>query len=111
MAKIAVIYYSATGNAHAVAHALGEGAETAGAEVRIRKVRELAPDEAIATNPKWVAHREATGHIEEATLAYLRLTGRSEEHIALTEAYFREQGMFHTPDAAEAEVIADPPSP
>jgi NAD(P)H dehydrogenase (quinone) len=71
MAKISVIYYSATGNAHAVAHALGEGAETAGAEVRIRKVRELAPDEAIATNPKWVAHREATGHIEEATLADL----------------------------------------
>ena len=34
---------------------------------------------------------------------YLRLTGRSEEQIALVEAYYREQGMFHTPDAPEAE--------
>ncbi len=40
--------------------------------------------------------------VDRETLAYLRLTGRSEEHIALTEAYFREQGLFHTPDAPEA---------
>jgi aconitate hydratase len=41
--------------------------------------------------------------VDQETLKYLRLTGRSEEHIALTEAYFREQGLFHTPDAPEAE--------
>jgi len=41
--------------------------------------------------------------VDQETLKYLRLTGRSEEHIALTEAYFREQGLFHTPDAQEAE--------
>jgi aconitate hydratase len=41
--------------------------------------------------------------VDQETLKYLRLTGRSEEHIALTEAYFREQGLFHTPDAHEAE--------
>src|ERR1700735_3301426 len=41
--------------------------------------------------------------VDAETLKYLRLTGRSEEHIALTEAYFREQGLFHTPDAPEAE--------
>jgi aconitate hydratase len=40
--------------------------------------------------------------VDQETLKYLRLTGRSEEHIALTEAYFREQGLFHTPDAPEA---------
>jgi aconitate hydratase len=41
--------------------------------------------------------------VDAETLKYLRLTGRSEEHIALTEAYFRAQGLFHTPEAPEAE--------
>jgi len=41
--------------------------------------------------------------VDAETLKYLRLTGRSEEHIELTEAYFRAQGLFHSPDAPEAE--------
>ncbi|HZY60942.1 MAG TPA: aconitate hydratase [Edaphobacter sp.] len=41
--------------------------------------------------------------VDAETLNYLRLTGRSEEQIALVEAYYREQGLFHTPDAPEAE--------
>ena len=41
--------------------------------------------------------------VDNETLKYLRLTGRTEEHIALVEAYFREQGLFHTPSAPEAE--------
>ena len=44
--------------------------------------------------------------VDAETLNYLRLTGRSEEHIALTEAYYRAQGMFHTADAPEAEYSA-----
>src|SRR6202012_2618060 len=40
--------------------------------------------------------------VDAETLRYLRMTGRSEEHIALVEAYYREQGMFHTAEAAEA---------
>ena len=36
--------------------------------------------------------------IDEATIDYLRLTGRSEEQIALVEAYAKEQGLWH--DAA-----------
>jgi len=40
--------------------------------------------------------------IDEETLNYLRLTGRSEEQIALVEAYARAQGMFHTADSPEA---------
>ncbi len=35
--------------------------------------------------------------IDEATLAYLRLTGRPEAQIALTEAYAKEQGLWHDP--------------
>src|SRR5579863_2003331 len=41
--------------------------------------------------------------IDKETLRYLRLTGRSEEQIALVEAYSREQGMFHDEKTAEAE--------
>ncbi len=44
--------------------------------------------------------------VDAETLRYLRLTGRTEEHIELVEAYYREQGMFHTADAAEAEYSA-----
>ena len=40
--------------------------------------------------------------IDEETLAYLRLTGRSEELVALVEAYAKEQGMFRGPDSPEA---------
>jgi aconitate hydratase len=35
--------------------------------------------------------------IDDETLAYLRLTGRSEAHIALVEAYAKEQGLWHDP--------------
>ncbi|GAA3614153.1 aconitate hydratase AcnA [Marihabitans asiaticum] len=33
--------------------------------------------------------------IDEVTLDYLRLTGRSDEQVALVEAYAKEQGMWH----------------
>ncbi|MFI3891842.1 aconitate hydratase AcnA [Kocuria rhizophila] len=35
--------------------------------------------------------------IDQVTLDYLKLTGRSEEQIALIEAYTKEQGMWHDP--------------
>jgi len=46
--------------------------------------------------------------IDKETLKYLRLTGRSEEQIALVEAYSREQGLFHdekTPEAEYSELL------
>jgi aconitate hydratase len=36
--------------------------------------------------------------IDDETLTYLRLTGRSEESVALVEAYAKAQGMWHDPD-------------
>jgi len=39
--------------------------------------------------------------VDGATLEYLRFTGRPEEQIALVEAYMKEQGLFHAPDARE----------
>ncbi len=41
--------------------------------------------------------------VDAETLRYLRLTGRSEEQISLVETYYKEQGLFHTADAEEAE--------
>ncbi|HKA06384.1 MAG TPA: aconitate hydratase AcnA [Gemmataceae bacterium] len=40
--------------------------------------------------------------VDAETLNYLRYTGRSESQVKLVEAYFKEQGMFHTKGAAEA---------
>jgi aconitate hydratase len=36
--------------------------------------------------------------VDDATLDYLRMTGRPPERIALVEAYCKEQGLFHDPD-------------
>lgn len=66
--KLALIYYSATGTTYRLARGIEEGAKEAGAEVRLRKVRELAPEEAIASNEGWAAHRLETQDIAEATL-------------------------------------------
>ena len=41
--------------------------------------------------------------VDAETLRYLRLTGRSEEQIALVEDYYMEQGLFHILGSAEAE--------
>ncbi|MBB4961797.1 aconitate hydratase [Micromonospora polyrhachis] len=37
--------------------------------------------------------------IDEETVRYLKLTGRSEEQVALVEAYAKEQGLWHDPAA------------
>ncbi|QSB04136.1 aconitate hydratase AcnA [Natronoglycomyces albus] len=40
--------------------------------------------------------------LDEQTTDYLRMTGRTEEEIALVEAYAKEQGMWHDPKAEPA---------
>ncbi|HEX8352568.1 MAG TPA: NAD(P)H:quinone oxidoreductase [Pyrinomonadaceae bacterium] len=66
--KVAVIYYSSTGTTYRLARAVAEGAEGTGAEVRLRKVKELAPEEAIASNEGWSEHRREAEDVAEATL-------------------------------------------
>jgi NAD(P)H dehydrogenase (quinone) len=66
--KVAIIYYSATGTVHALARACAEGAEKAGATVRLRKVAELAPPEAIDARPEWGQHLRDTADVPEAVL-------------------------------------------
>ena len=68
-AHIAVIYYSAGGHVHQLARAVAEGAGEGGAEVRLRRVHELADAEAIAANPAWQAHHDTVAvEVPEAQL-------------------------------------------
>ena len=67
-ARIAVVYYSATGNVHRLAHALAEGAGGEGAEVRVRHVEELASELVISQNQYWGRHRS---EVEDEPVASL----------------------------------------
>jgi NAD(P)H dehydrogenase (quinone) len=65
--NVAVVYYSSTGTTHAMAERLSQAAEKAGAEVRLRQVAELAPDEVVASVDAWARHREQTKDLQVAT--------------------------------------------
>ena len=56
MTKLSIIYYSGFGSTHAMAARLAATAEAAGAEVRLRRVRETAPDEVVQSVDAWAAH-------------------------------------------------------
>ena len=44
--------------------------------------------------------------VDEESLRYLSLSGRSDEQVALVEAYMKAQGMFHSADQPDAEYSA-----
>ena len=56
MTKLSIIYYSSYGTAHAMASRIADTAEKHGAEVRLRRVRETAPDEVVQSVEGWAAH-------------------------------------------------------
>ncbi|MEV6567237.1 NAD(P)H:quinone oxidoreductase [Streptomyces kronopolitis] len=64
---VAVIYYSSTGTVAELARLIADAAEHAGADVRLRRTAELAPQTAIDANPAWAANAAATADIMEAT--------------------------------------------
>ena len=66
--KLAVIYYSSTGTNYQLAMWAEDGAKENGAEVKVLKVPETAPQEAIDSNPAWKANIEATKDVPEVTL-------------------------------------------
>jgi aconitate hydratase len=49
-----------------------------------------------STAPPW-----ASFPVDAATLDYLRLSGRAPEHVALVEAYCKEQGLFRSADTPD----------
>jgi NAD(P)H dehydrogenase (quinone) len=66
--RIAVIYYSATGNVHRLAHAVAQGAGGEEAEVRVRHVEELFSELIISRNQYWGRHRSEVEDEPVATL-------------------------------------------
>jgi NAD(P)H dehydrogenase (quinone) len=69
--KLAIIYYSSTGTNYKMAKWAEEAAASVGAEVKLAKVKENAPEQAIASNPAWQAHAEATADVPEAEVDLL----------------------------------------
>lgn len=65
--RLAVIFYSTYGTNHQMAEAAAQAARDAGAEVRLRKVRETAPEGVVAGQDAWRAQAERTAHIPEPT--------------------------------------------
>lgn len=58
--KLAIIYYSSTGGNYQMVQWAKDEAIKAGADVKVLRVNELAPDEAIDANPLWRKHYDET---------------------------------------------------
>ena len=65
--KLTIVYYSMTGTNFQLANWAKEAAEEAGAEVRLVKAEELAPQEVVDGNPAWKAQKEKEKDIKVAT--------------------------------------------
>jgi NAD(P)H dehydrogenase (quinone) len=66
--KTLIVYYSSTGANYQLSRWAEECAEGIGSEARIRKVAELAPQQAINANAAWKKHADATREIQTASL-------------------------------------------
>ncbi|WP_223700917.1 NAD(P)H:quinone oxidoreductase [Sutcliffiella deserti] len=66
--KLGIFYYSSTGTNYKLAKLAEEAAKEAGADVKLVKVPELAPESAINANPAWKAHLEETKDVPTASL-------------------------------------------
>ncbi|MER1968477.1 NAD(P)H:quinone oxidoreductase type IV [Castellaniella sp. GW247-6E4] len=67
--RLAVIYYSTYGTNYAMAQEGAAAAREAGAEVRLLKVRETAPESVVAGQAAWKAQAERTASVPEASAA------------------------------------------
>lgn len=65
--KLAVIFYSVGGSNFQMAKWAAEAAKEAGAEVKVLRVAELAPQSVVDSNPTWKATVEATKDVPLAT--------------------------------------------
>lgn len=69
MTKVLIAFYSRTGSIEALAKAVAEGARAAGAEVRLRRAREVVPAEVMAKAPGWAEAAERMNALYEAPTA------------------------------------------
>lgn len=66
--RLAIVYYSTYGTNHRMAEIAAEAAQAEGAEVRLLKARETAPEGVVNGQDAWKAQAERTAHVPEATL-------------------------------------------
>ncbi|MGJ9412976.1 NAD(P)H:quinone oxidoreductase [Aeromicrobium sp. CF4.19] len=57
MTNVAIIYYSSYGTTHTMAERVAAAAEKTGAQVRLRHVRETAPQEVVQSQEAWKNHQ------------------------------------------------------
>ena len=65
--KVAVVFYTTYGTNYEMAELAAEAAREAGAEVRVRRVKETAPEEVVNSQEKWVAQLKKMSDIAEVT--------------------------------------------
>ncbi len=65
--KVVIAFYSTYGTNRGVAEVASKAAESAGADVRLRRVPETAPDDVVAGQDAWAAEAEAQAGIPELT--------------------------------------------
>jgi NAD(P)H dehydrogenase (quinone) len=65
--KLSIIYYSTTGTNTQLVKWAQEAAEKLKADVRVRQVKELAPQKVVDSQPAWKANQEATKDVPLAT--------------------------------------------
>ncbi|WP_028655501.1 NAD(P)H:quinone oxidoreductase [Nocardioides sp. J54] len=66
MVNLTIVHYSSYGTAHAMASRIAETAEKAGAEVRLRRVRETAPPEVVESVDAWAEHARSVADMPVA---------------------------------------------
>lgn len=65
--RLAIVYYSTYGTNHRMAGIAADEARKAGAEVRLLKARETAPDDVVQGQPAWQKHARHTADVQQAT--------------------------------------------
>ncbi len=68
MTNMTVLYYSSTGTNYQMAQWASEALQEVGANVRLVRLPETAPEAAVHSNEAWKRHTEQTAHIPVATL-------------------------------------------
>src|SRR5271168_2441492 len=67
--NVLIAFYSRNGSTEALANAIAEGARSQGAEVRLRRARELVGPEVMAGAPGWKDNAERMNALYEAPTA------------------------------------------
>lgn len=66
--NLAIIYYSSTGTNYQLGKMAEQAGKDAGADVKLLRVEELAPESAIESNPAWKQHLEDTKNVPVVSL-------------------------------------------